>query len=64
MHHHPWKKQRVGAGASSGEPIRIDNEPMDPPSQCKSFYLTELFLVSGSNYFRTLLETAVGGLET
>jgi hypothetical protein len=37
---------------------------MQAPSSCKSFYLIEAFLVSASKYFRTLLETSVGGLET
>ena len=59
------KKQRIEAAASSGEPIHIDNEHMDhPKSSCKSFFLSETYLLSGSNYFRTRLETAVGDLET
>ena len=37
---------------------------MKPPCSCKSFYVHETYLFSSSHYFRTLLETAVGGLET
>ena len=66
------KRQKTSAAASkSAETVKPKrgskakrDEPMQPPSYCKSFYLTELFLVSGSKYFCTLLETAVGGLET
>ena len=39
-------------------------EPMQSLSLCKSFYLHEVYLVSSSKFFRTLLETAVGGLKT
>ena len=57
------KKQRTESSALSREPIRISDEPMDLAA-CKSFYLQESFIVSSAKYFRTLLETAVGGLET
>lgn len=34
---------------------------MQSSSSCKSFYLHEMSLITGSKYFRTLLETTVGG---
>jgi hypothetical protein len=51
------KKQRTEASDEEAA-------AMHAPSSCKSFYLHEISLVSSSKYFRTLLETSVGGLET
>ena len=48
------KGGRLHAAASSSASV----------SSCKSFYLHEIHIVSCSKYFRTLLETSVGGLET
>ena len=62
------KRQRTSKAAEVASPKKMGkangNGPMQAPSSCKSFYLIEAFLVSSSKYFRTLLETAVGSLET